>query len=237
MLNLSLFRTTLGATALVAASLATAPAFAAVEVLNFAGLNGASEEGPANYYNGGSGSLGSTGGPNYGISFGSDTITCNGQPGGSCNTAEIPGGPGANIVFFLTGTGDIMDVVGGFTTGFSFDYSAVNSPGSVTVWSGLDGTGTLLATLDLSTTPNGAGDPNCSGASFCPFSAAGVTFAGTAESVNFTGTQNQIAFADITLGSSSAGGTPAVPEPQNVALMLAGLGLLGVSARRRLNRK
>jgi hypothetical protein len=231
MMKKNLIRTVVGAAALIAASMAAAPAFAAVEVLNFAGLNGESEEGPANFYNGGSGSLGSTGGPNYGISFGNDTITCNGQPGGRCNTAQIPGGPGANIVFFLTGSGDIMNVAGGFDTGFSFYYSAVNNPGSVNVWSGLNGTGTLLATLNLGTTPNGAGDPSCFGANFCPFSTAGVTFSGTAESVDFTGTQNQIAFADITLGSASAGGAP-IPEPENIALMLAGLGLVGVAARR-----
>ncbi len=233
----SLIRTTVAAAALLAASMAAAPAFAAVEVLNFAGLNGAAEEGPANFYNGGTGSLGSSGGTNYGISFGNDTITCNGQPGGTCNTAQIPGGPGANIVFFLTGSGDIMNVAGGFTTGFSFYYSAVNNPGSVNVWSGLNGTGTLLATLNLSLTTNGAGDPDCFGANFCPFSTAGVTFAGTAESVDFTGTQNQIAFADITLGSPDAGGTSPAPEPENAALMIAGLGLLGVAARRRQSRK
>jgi hypothetical protein len=216
-------------------SLAASQTFAAVEVLNFAGLNGDLEEAPLEYYNGGAGSLGSTGGTNFGISFGADSLACSGQPGGACNTAQIPGGTGANALFFLTGPGDVMNVAGGFTTGFSFFYSAVNQPGVVQVYSGLNSTGTLLATLNLSVTASNAStDPNCFGAGFCPYVAAGVTFAGTAMSVNFTGTANQIGFADITLGSADAGGgTPAVPEPANLGLLLAGIGVLGAFARRR----
>jgi hypothetical protein len=223
----------LGAVAAALAAFAATPSRAAVEVLNFAGLDGNGQEQVLEYYNGGAGGLGSTGGTNYGISFGSDALSCSGQPGGSCNTAMIPGGPGANAVFFLTGPGDIMNVAGGFDTGFSFFYSAASDPGVVTVWSGLDGTGTLLATFNLAATGDGSGVPGCEGTNFCPYIAAGVTFAGTAESVNFSGTANQIGFADITLGSADAGGTPPVPEPSGLALMLAGAGAVVASLRRR----
>jgi len=41
-----------------------------------------------------------------------------------------------------------MDVAAGFTTGFSFYYSSADA-GSVDVYSGLDGTGTLLASVPL----------------------------------------------------------------------------------------
>ena len=62
-----------------ALSLATAQAAtASVYVLNFAGLNGNAEEYVDNYYNGGTGSLGSGPGPNYGISFSSNALALKG---------------------------------------------------------------------------------------------------------------------------------------------------------------
>src|SRR5471032_736692 len=88
-------------------------------ILNFAGLDGNSEESVSNYYNGGLGGNGSGPGLNYGISFSSNAITCSGQPGGTCNTAEIPGGAGANILFFLSGAASTMDAMNGFNQGFS----------------------------------------------------------------------------------------------------------------------
>jgi PEP-CTERM motif len=205
---------------------ASAPAANASIDLNFAGLNGHAEEQPLDYYNGGVGGLGSGPGPNFGITFGSDAISCDGGANGTCNVDQIPGGPGAQVVFFLTGDGDIMDKSSGFDTGFSFFYSAINVPGDVTVWSGLDGTGTMLADLSLPVTPSGGGD--CV-RTFCPFVAAGITFSGTAMSVNFSGTQNQIAFADITLGSA----TPGTPEPSTWAMMIMGFAGLGYIARRK----
>ncbi|MEP6505154.1 MAG: PEP-CTERM sorting domain-containing protein [Betaproteobacteria bacterium] len=223
----------LGVAAAALTCFAAASSQAAVNVLNFAGLDGDGQEQVLEYYNGGAGGLGSTGGTNYGVSFGADALACSGQPGGSCNTALIPGGAGANALFFLTGPGDLMNVAAGFTTGFSFFYSAAFDPGIVTVWSGLNGTGTLLATLDLAVTGDGSGTAGCESTNFCPYTAAGVTFAGTAMSVNFSGTANQIGFADITLGSADAGGVTDVPEPSGVMLMLAGVGALGAVSRRR----
>ncbi|MBS0445821.1 MAG: PEP-CTERM sorting domain-containing protein [Proteobacteria bacterium] len=204
-------------------------------VLNFAGLDGNNYEEPLNYYNGGLGGLGSGPGPNYGIVFGSDALSCSGQPGGTCNTALIPGGPGANALFFLTGPGDIMNVAGGFDTGFSFYYSAPFYTGVVDVWSGLDGTGTLLATITLPLTTDGSGTGSCSGTNYCPYVPIGVAFSGVAQSAVFTGTANYIAFADITLGSQVAG----VPEPGTdvlFALGIVGAGGLSLIRRRRQSR-
>ncbi len=117
-----------------------------------------------------------------------------------------------------------MDVAAGFTTGFSFNYVSLSDSGSVTVWSGLDGTGTLLGTIDLS--PNAGSCPGYD-AQFCPFSPIGVTFPGTAKSVEFAGVANQIGFDDVTFGSSTPGGIPEASTWAMMALGFAGLGFAG----------
>lgn len=134
-------------------------------VLTFEGLK--DEETVLNYYNGGFGGSGSGPGPNYGITFGSDSLALiSGEFGGSGNFSGAPSMP--TVLFFLTGPGDIMNVPAGFTTGFSFFYSAINAPGVVNVYSGLDGTGTLLASLNLSTTPSEPGTRDVHTVRFAP---------------------------------------------------------------------
>ena len=117
-------------------------AFAGPVVLNMSGLG--DEEAILNYFNGGYGGNGSGPGPADGIVFSSNSLAIISESqGGSGNFDNNPsGGP---IAFFLSGSADTMDVAAGFNTGFSFYYSTIET-GSVTVWSGLDGTGTLLAT-------------------------------------------------------------------------------------------
>ena len=123
-----------------------------------------------------------------------------------------------------------MDVAGGFTTGFSFDYSAINNPGTINVWSGLDDTGTLLATLNLPVTPS-TGEAGCAGGGFCPYVPIDVAFSGTAMSVDFGGDENQVAFANVTLGSTIPGGISAAPEPSIWMLMIAGVAMIGAALR------
>lgn len=218
-------------TFLLALSLGLGSTLAAVAspiTLTFTGLQNL--EPINNFYNGGTGGFGSTGGTNYGIGFSSDSLAIiSSEAGGTGNVGNIPA-PGTNTVaFFLSGAGDTMDVAAGFSTGFAFYYSSVSFAGTVSVYSGLDGTGTLLAVDAL--TPNGSFcDPN---EAFSCWTNSGVSFAGTAESAIFSGVANQIAFADITLGAAAV--PPATtPEPTGIALLGTGLvGLAGLVRRRR----
>jgi hypothetical protein len=114
-----------------------------------------------------------------------------------------------------------MDVAGGFNTGFSFYYADQQGfTGSVDVFSGLDGSGSELASLSLSSTPN----------PYTDFIPVGVAFLGTAESVVFSGSADFIAFDNITLGATSP--MSAVPEPSTWLLMIAGIGGIGLMLRR-----
>ncbi|MGA2541370.1 MAG: PEP-CTERM sorting domain-containing protein [Verrucomicrobiota bacterium] len=193
------------------------------QVLDFTGLQDLEFIG--NYYDGGFGSDGSGPGPNYGITFGPYAQAIISSTVGG--TGDFQNAPSDTVAFFQAGPGAIMDKAAGFTTGFSFFYSAIKDPGSVTVWSGLDGTGTLLASLALPTTPSLPGFPT----TFNDWIPVGVTFAGTAESVNFSGTADWIGFDDITLG-----GLPSpIPDRTGAGIyLLAGLGLAGAA---RVSRK
>ena len=196
------------------------PAAGGVITLTFEGLQNL--EPIDNYYNGGLGGFGSGPGPNYGITFTPDSLAIiSGAAGGTGNFSGSPTMP--TIAFFLTGSGDTMDVPAGFDTGFSFYYSAVVYPGVVNVYDGLNGTGNLLASLDLPITPSG-GSPECTYGSYCPWVPIGVSFTGVAQSVVFAGTANYIGFDNITLGASVP--TPGVPEPSSTALLGGGLAVL-----------
>jgi hypothetical protein len=207
--------------------LALLSASANAQVLTFEGLGNV--EAVANFYNGGTGGNGSGPGPNFGITFGASALALidSDVPGGSGNFANEPSA--STILFFNSGTGAIMNVPAGFTTGFSFFYTSISNVGIVEVFDGLNGTGNLLATVNLPFVPSsGQGDPT---GQFDTWTPVGVNFAGTALSVNFGGTANQIGFDNITLGSSTPGGANAAPEP--TALALLGLGVLGFTVARR----
>jgi hypothetical protein len=174
------------------------------DTLTFEGLR--DRESVLNYYNGGLGGNGSGSGPAYGVTFSPNALAIiDGDAGGTGNFGGEP--TPSTILFFLTGTA-IMNVPSGFTTGFSFYYSAINSPGTVTVYSGVNASGSVLASIPLPLTPHsGAPDPT---GEFSPLVPVGVSFSGTARSVDFSGTVNQIGFDNITFGSQTP--TPGAGE-------------------------
>lgn len=185
----------------------------AITVLTFEGIADSTAVG--NYYNGGAGG-------NLGIAFSGNTLALIDQDaGGKGNFANEPSSKTA--MFFLTGSSAILNVAAGFDTGFSFFYSS-SLAASVSVWSGVNATGTLLGTLNLDsqyTANNCKGDPT---GQYCNWSAIGVSFAGLARSIDFAGTANMVAFDDITFGSATAGGGASpVPVPATAALVGAGM--------------
>jgi len=222
----------LAAASALACTIGTAQAD--VVVLNFEGINATypSTDYAAigSFYNGGMSSQG-TSGVNYGVEFTDNALAiCLNTPDNYCsNTSRGGVAPGSELggLFWLNGPETYMNYAAGFENGFSFNYAAPNTPGSVSVFDGLNGTGNLLATLDLGLTPSTCGSEYS--AAYCPFVAAGVNFAGVAKSISFAGTANYIVFDDVTFGSA----IPGVPEPSTYALF--GLGLLGLAytARRR----
>lgn len=140
-----------------------------------------------------------------GIEFSSNALALvDSDAGGSGNFANEPSSD--TELIFLSGSDVFINVAGGFDTGFSF-YYASETPATVNVYDGDDGTGNVLATLNLP--PLAQGPSNCAGdptGDFCNFSPIGVSFSGIAKSIEFEGAANKIGFDDITFGSATAGG-------------------------------
>jgi len=176
-----------------------------------------------NYYNGGKGSLGS--GPattNYGISFSASALAyIPGQQSGK--VTPFPGDPSQSTVLILTSPqrgqagfpgSFTMDVAGGFTQYLAYYYiNIANADAMVQIYSGLDGTGTLLAQQSL---------PSLAGTNAIFSNQVVVPFAGTAYSVVFSGRDDQLALDNI---AGSNGPPSVVPAPANWLLLLLGCGV------------
>lgn len=211
---------------------------AGVITLDFVGIDSypdASDVLIENYYDGGAASDGNVG-PNYGVTFSSGaTLLClNTASDPTCSNTSM-GGQGLadsqDWAMYFPTTNPTMDVSGGFTSGFSMVYSNPNGATvGVQVWSGLDGTGTLLASASLAQTTAGTDVSGCYDALYCPFADFSLAFSGTGESIVFTGTANQSVYNDITFGSTVVGGT--APEPGSGLLLAGGLAICGFVLRR-----
>jgi hypothetical protein len=196
-----------------AALAASATAHAQVTLLTFEGLANSTAVG--NFYAG------------QGVTFSPNTLALiAGNAGGSGNFTNAPSMP--TIMFFLSGDAAVMNVAAGFTTGFSFFYSSISASGFANVYDGPDGTGNILATINLA--PLGSG--GTPGAAYDRWSSVGASFSGTARSVAFGGVQNAIGFDNVTFGSATAV-IPLPPAAMAGTVTLLGLGGLSAFRRRR----
>ena len=191
-----------------AAFIAVASANASVSTLTFEGVGDLNAIG--NFYNGGAGT-------NYGVEFVGNALgSVAMSAGGNGNFANAPSMP--TVMFWLDGPATTMNVAAGFDSGFATYYTSVSAAGSISIWSGLDGTGSILATLNLIA----LGTDNTPNADYDRWALVGANFVGMAHSVTFTGTANYIGFDDVTFGSN-------VPAPGAIAL----LAVVGCLNRRR----
>jgi hypothetical protein len=165
------------------------------------------------FYNGGTTYRGIDGGPNLGVSF-----TINARVRTVDSLVGVYTKPGfmelmSDTIREGAGISATMDVSGGFTTGVQFSYASIDSVGEMKVFSGFDGTGTLLADLTLPITSPMSG-PGV-------FVADSLTFSGVAHSIVFDGGNKQLAFDDLTT-------TFVVPEPSSLCLLAIGGVLCGL---------
>jgi hypothetical protein len=189
--------------------------------LTFEGLQ--NFEQVADYYSGGTGSFGTGPGPDYGITFSSYGL-------GYSPAIAFAGDPSPPTVLLLLNYGNplqpgypisvTMNSSGGFSQALSF-YDIVNSTaGSVEIFSGPNGTGTMLAQQSLPLT------------SVNTFSGQiTVSFSGTAYSAVFSGPDDLMALDNITFPNLT------VPEPSSGVTLILGLGGSCLFMKRRLGKR
>ncbi len=212
----------LSRTIAAAALLAAAPAFAGNVTLNFEGVQ--SFAAIAGYYNGQAlppsvlPGPGGAPGPAWGITFGGDVLGLfNDALGPYFSNAPSPLG-----VMTVVGTDSTMNITSGFT-GLSLFYSSFSAvTDAVQVWSGLNGTGSVLASFSLLGNAQTGG---CTDSPLCNFNSINRSWAGVARSATFANATNVAVFDNLTVAL--------VPEPASLAMLGLGLGLLAVTTHRR----
>jgi hypothetical protein len=195
------------------------------------------------FFDGGTDAYGTSGGAanNVGITFSAPAEFLNagyngsGFNGGTGKFENVPSG--ATGVLYMasvpTATTPILDDASGFT-GISLNYSLLNNTASygstISLYSGLDGTGTLLGTLTLSAAGTTVACTS-SHDEFCTWSSASnASLGGVAESAVFNGdARTYTEFDAIALT------TAPVPLPAALWLLLSGVGGLARFVRRRAN--
>jgi len=165
------------------------------------------------YYNGGFALTGNNGlggpgsgpGAAYGVSFTNDGVVLTdgkhyvGEPSSPgvmlLGDNSVPGGASVSVT---------MNAPGGFINNLSFFYASIDAPGLAQIYSGVDGTGSLLAQITLPITTPSVNPAN----PIAFFNSAPVymQFLGVAQSAVFKGGNQQILFDDI-------GFVQSIPEP------------------------
>lgn len=112
-------------------------------------------------------------------------------------TGNFGGEPSPDTTMaFIGGGAATMNVLNGFSNGFSVFYSSPFATGEIRIYDDFNGTGNLITTIQLSLTPaNGEPDPT---GVFSPFVEVAAMFDGVAKSVAFAGANNLIGFDNIT---------------------------------------
>jgi hypothetical protein len=191
---------TLLLSAVAAGLMATAPAFAATTI-DFDGP--ASFDSIADYYAG------------LGVDFGLDALAI--QNDFDTYFSNSPSNVG---VMTAVGADAAMNVAAGFTGTASFFYSSLEAV-TVGVYSGLNGTGTLLGSFELSANA----DLGCSDSAFCNWTETSLSFNGVAKSIAFGAAADVAGFDNVTIS--------AVPEPSQAIMLALGLSVIGARSLRR----
>lgn len=167
-------------------------------LLDFEGLGNLEPVGQ--FYNGIASKSGFSG-PNHAVNFSGNALAIiDSKHGGSGNFLSdiLPN----TVLFFLSGSEIYLNSTQGFSGGLSFYYTSAGN-GTVSVYDGPNGTGTMLASMTFQPVSAGIkGDPS---AYFDSWKRLKIKFEGTAKSVIFSGIENKCAFDDIVLGSGSPG--------------------------------
>jgi hypothetical protein len=185
---------------LLAAALTSGNSYAARIVVDFEGVGDLAAINE--FYNFGIDSVGNTG-TDYGIYFSNaafgiidadvDPLNFHG------NFANAPSATTALI--FLEGGAAMMNTETGFDSGLSLSYSS-STNATVKIYDALNGTGKLLASLNLITNFENNDCRATSADAYCHWDQAGVTFSGIAKSVVFEGQRLSTLYDNIILGSA-----------------------------------
>ncbi len=168
-----------------------------------------------NFYNGGTTYLGVGPGPNLGVVFVDTNARLFTQAQSGMYTP-----PGYMVLFSDTaregeGISTIMNINGGIASSVFFDYATIDAAGSITIYSGLNGTGTALASevLPISSPMTGPG----------VFVADSLSFSGVGHSIVFSGGNKQLGIDDIMM--------TAIPEPPAGYMLAFAIAIWSLSVR------